>query len=312
MRRRSARADHEAVGIRRLVRCRCLPGFCPRDVGRPRAVTLLAGHRELGPRGGVAVRGEVVALLEIGRVALGALVVPRLLAARPVERVRRAQRHVGIEMKPSLPALRAGPRVPGQAERLEPAVGERDEVLLQGVDTERVRDLELARLAVRALGADEELAVPAEERGGDAPVRDAGLVEAPEDGLGCGGLHRARVVGAAKGVRFLRVAVIWCRRRRSAAWPGGLPGRSGLIGALAADPGPDRRASAPGSRGGSRRAPARTGSPQAVARPRDATLARPIRGGGRPERPRATPGARAIIERCAGCVSSTARTASTS
>ena len=72
-------------------------------------------------------------------------------------------------MEPALPALGlAGPRVPGEAERLEPAAGKRHEVLLEGLDAEGVGDLELAGLAVRTVGPNEELAVATEERRRDA------------------------------------------------------------------------------------------------------------------------------------------------
>ena len=212
------------------------PRFGPGDMGRAGPVALLAGHGQLGPGRGVAVRGLVVPFPEIRRVALGALEVPRLLTARPVKRVRGAQRHVRVEMEPPLPALGARPRVPGQPERLEPAAGQRHEVLLQGVDAEGVGDLELGGLAVGAVGPNEELAVAAEERRRDAPVRDARLVEVAEDRLVRGGLHRAGVIGAAVGLRLLGVAAGALRAadERRGRGGGGLRSLGRLVGSLAA------------------------------------------------------------------------------
>ena len=168
--------------------------------------------------------------------ALGALEVPRLLAARPVKRARGAQRFVGVEVEPALTALRPGPRVPCQAEGLEPTPGERDEVLLEGIDAEGVGDLELAELAVRPVGADEELPVAAEERRGDTPVADPSLVEVAEDRLIGRGLDRAGVVRGAVGLGLLGVAAGALRAADEAGWRGGgLRGRGRRLGALAAD-----------------------------------------------------------------------------
>jgi len=227
--------DHQAVTAPRLVRGPRGPGLRPGHVGRSGPVTLLARHRDVRPRGGVAVRREVVSLPEIRRVAFGALVVPRLLAPRPVEGIRRTERHVRVEMEPPLASLGARARVPREAQRLDPTVGEGHQILLERVDAERVGNLELTGLPVGALGADEVLPVAAEEGRRDTPVRDAGLVEAPEDRVGCGGLHRAGMVRTAKRVRFLRVAAgalggTHEGRRR------GLGRRRGRLGALAAGP----------------------------------------------------------------------------
>ena len=71
-------------------------------------------------------------------------------------------------MEPALPALILGPRIPGDAERLQPAVREGDQILLQRIDAEGVADLEVVELAVRPVGGDEELAVAPEEARGHA------------------------------------------------------------------------------------------------------------------------------------------------
>ena len=228
---------HDEAGCaRRRPRCPGGARLGPGDVGRGGTVAFLAGHRELRPGSGVAVRGEVVSLPEVRRVALGALEVPRLLPARPVKRVRRPERLVGIEVKPALTALGPGPRVPGQAQRLEPTARERDEVLLEGIDAEGIGDLELTGLAVRPVGANEELAVAAEERRGDAPVSDSRLVEAAEDRLIRGGLDRARVVGAPVGLRLPGVAAGALRAADEGRRRGGSDRRvlGRLVGSLAA------------------------------------------------------------------------------
>ena len=69
-----------------------------------------------------------------------------------------------VEVEPALPALLLRPRVPGDAERLQAAVREGDQVLLQRVDAERVADLEVGELAVGPVGVDEELAVAVKNR----------------------------------------------------------------------------------------------------------------------------------------------------
>ena len=75
-----------------------------------------------------------------------------------------ADRFVGIEVEPALPALVLRPAVPGDRQRLQAPVGEGDQILLQRRDAERVFDLEFGELAVRPVGLDEELAVAAKKR----------------------------------------------------------------------------------------------------------------------------------------------------
>jgi hypothetical protein len=73
----------------------------------------------------------------------------------------------GIEVEPVLATLLFGPAVPGDAERLQPAARQRDQVLLKRVDAEAVSDRILVQRAVRAVGADHELVTIAEEGGRD-------------------------------------------------------------------------------------------------------------------------------------------------
>src|SRR5262249_26108046 len=132
--------------------------------------------------------------------------------------------------------LGARARIPRQAKRLEAPPRERNEVLLEWIDPERVGDLELGELAVGTVGADEVLPVAAEERRRDALLGDARLVEAAEDGLGRGGVPRAGVVRGPVGRHLLGVTARAFRGAHEGRSGGGgrLGGRRGLIGALTA------------------------------------------------------------------------------
>ena len=77
----------------------------PGDVGRAGTVAGLAGDIDLGPGGRVGVRGRIVVLAQLGRVALGAHEVPGLIDAGPVQRIAGVQVLVGVEVEPALAAL---------------------------------------------------------------------------------------------------------------------------------------------------------------------------------------------------------------
>ena len=70
----------------------------------------------------------------------------------------------------------------------------------------RCRRSRTRRLPVGAVGAHQELVAAAEERRGDAPVRDRRLVEVAEHRLVRGGLHRPGMIGRAVGLRLLGMA----------------------------------------------------------------------------------------------------------
>jgi hypothetical protein len=93
-------------------------------------VARLAGDVEIAPAGRVGVGGEVEVFLQMSGVAIGALVVPGLVAPGPVQRVARFELLVGVEMEPALAALLFRPAVPGDAQRLQPPAGKRDQILL--------------------------------------------------------------------------------------------------------------------------------------------------------------------------------------
>ena len=182
--------------------CRVGPG----DVGGAGTVARLAGHVDLRPGGRIGVGGGIVVLAQLGRVAFRAHEIPGLVDAGPVQRVAGPEVPVGVEMEPALPALIFGPRIPRDAERLHPAVRERDQVLLQGIDAERVADLVLAELAVRPVGGDEELAVALEEARGHAAMGEAGVIEVAKDGFEGRLLHRERVLRIAPRCHLALVA----------------------------------------------------------------------------------------------------------
>ncbi len=190
-----ARADaagryHEPVVLQRR------PGhrrdLRPVDMARAGSVARLAAHVDLRPRGRVRLRLEVVALYQVGRMALGAHAVPVLGALRPVQPVVGRDLLAGVEIEP-LPAL----DVPGDRQRLEPAAGKRDQITLQRLVPERVRDLELGRLAVRALGIDVVAAVATVEAGRDVAVLEDRVVEIAQNRAVRGHRHRQIVIGPA-------------------------------------------------------------------------------------------------------------------
>jgi hypothetical protein len=137
--------------------------------------------------------------------AVGALVVPGLVTSRPVQAVAGGQFLIRIEMNPTLGALFLRSRVPGDAERLQPATGHGDQVLLQRIDAERVGDLVLVESAVRPVGSDQEF----------LPVREK-LVTMPE----WLNLASAKSPCTVAAVAFC-MASAWCepaQRCASAAW----------------------------------------------------------------------------------------------
>ena len=86
------------------------------------AVAGFAADTEFRPGGVEAIRRGVVALLEIGRVAEGALIVPVLVDPGPMQGIPRRKLAIGIECKPTLAALLFRSRVPGNPERLQSAL----------------------------------------------------------------------------------------------------------------------------------------------------------------------------------------------
>src|SRR4029434_5384891 len=103
---------------------------------------------------------------------------------------------------------------PREAERLKPAARERNQILLQRLHAEGVRDLELAWFAVGAVRPDQELRVAPREGRGHAAMSEHRVSEAAEHRLLVGGLHRQGVVRAAVRLRLLRMTARALRRPR--------------------------------------------------------------------------------------------------
>src|SRR5262249_20437166 len=142
-----------------------------------------------------------------GRVAPGAHEVPVLVQLGPMQDVVVLNLLVRIEVKPPLPALLLRSAVPGDRQRLQPAVGKFDEVLLQRLDAEGVLYLERGELAVRAIGLDEKLSVLAEEAGVHPVIVESRIVEIAEHRcVGCV-LHRELVLRVAPELRFRGMAL---------------------------------------------------------------------------------------------------------
>ena len=114
---------------------------------------------------------------------------------------------VGVEVKPALAALRGRARIPGDAEGLQSAARQGQQVLLQRVHAEYVGHLEFRGLAVLAVGVDEKFFTPAEEACRHATVGVLGVVEIAQHGIVRGQLHRKVVVGTLPQGVFLCVAV---------------------------------------------------------------------------------------------------------
>ena len=113
----------------------------------------LVGDVDIGPAGGIAVRSEVVVLFQIRRVAARTLIVPGLVASGPMEAIAASKDLIWVKGKPALSPLILGAAVPRDAERLVAAARKCDQILLQGINTERVGDFIVVRPAIRALPA---------------------------------------------------------------------------------------------------------------------------------------------------------------
>jgi len=104
---------------------------------------------------------------------------------------------VRVEMKPALTTLVLWAAVPGDRQRLQPAVGKLNQILLQRIEPERVLDLERGKLAVGPIGLDQELPVPAEEAGAYAVVVEARVGKIAKNRLVVGMGHRVAMLRAA-------------------------------------------------------------------------------------------------------------------
>src|SRR5262249_3442195 len=142
----------------------------PRDVVRAWSMARFAPDIDLRPRAGEPTGVSIVVLAKVGGMTLGTHVVPILLRPGPVKLIAEVDLLAGIEMKPALPARGLGARIPGDAEGLQPAIGERDEILLQRIDAKSVLDLVITQLPIGTVGVDVEPPRTFEERRSHARV----------------------------------------------------------------------------------------------------------------------------------------------
>lgn len=175
------------------------------DVQTSWAVALFAAYVDFRKRCVVGVRFQVVVLLQVGGVALGASRVPVLGDASPVERIVWSETFVGnVGRRDFEPFFAMG--VPRNAKHLHSAVRELDHILLEWVNAEGVFDLEVLIGAVWPLGIHHILAVTGEEPCSDAEPLEGRIVEVAKHRFGGGDFHRAIVVRAVPQVVLLLVA----------------------------------------------------------------------------------------------------------
>ena len=91
-------------------------------------------------------------------------------------------RSAGYRWNQRWPPCALGRAVPRDGQGLVAPAGKRDEVLLQRREPERVGDLVVVQLAVRAVRAHDELPVPLREGRRDARVRERRVVEVAQHG----------------------------------------------------------------------------------------------------------------------------------
>src|SRR5262249_43304667 len=169
----------------------------PSDVARSLAVTRLAADADLGKRCGIPVVHGVIVLANASRVALRAHVVPVLVQLGPMQDVVVLDHLVGVEMKPALAALLLWAAVPGDRQRLQPAIGKFNQILLERIDAEGVFDLVGVERAIRPVGLDEEFSVLAEEARSHVVVVEACVIEVAENRFIVGMGHRVAMLRAA-------------------------------------------------------------------------------------------------------------------
>ena len=178
----------------RLVRAHALVVFGPGDMARGRAVAGLAADADFAPMRGVNAFCRVVVLSQVGRMAPGALVVPVLIDAGPMQGIARRELAAGMKIEPFLAALVFGPGIPGDPEGLQAPAGQFDQILLERIKPERELDLEIGALAVRAVGGNEIPAVATKKAGFHLAVAEMGVVEIAKHIGALGDLHRAGVM----------------------------------------------------------------------------------------------------------------------
>src|SRR6516164_1580082 len=94
-----------------------------------------------------------------------------------------------MQMKPPLPAFGLGPCIPGIRQSLQPPIRKFDEILLEGIEPERILDREPGFLPVLALGGGKEASILAIEARPGTEMGGLGVVEVAEHCRFCRVLH---------------------------------------------------------------------------------------------------------------------------
>ena len=117
---------------------------------------------------------------------------------------------IWVEVEPVLATLLLRSAIPGERQRLQPSIGEFDQVLLQRIDAERVFHLERGKLAVGAVGLDQKLPVLAKKARLHPVIVKGCIGEVTQDRfIGCV-VHRVLVLRSAPQVSFRPVAARTC------------------------------------------------------------------------------------------------------
>ena len=179
--------------------CALRAAACPLQVSLAGTVTGFTADRDFGVTGVVAALRVVMTLTHLRRVTVGAHDVPVLRATRPVQFVAMIERLLRVLTEPALATLGLGARVPSDRHGLQAAARQCHKVLLLRLDAEGVLHLEIGEPSVRAVRADDELAVAFEERRGDAVAGVGPAAEIAEHGLLGRMLHGTLVLRAPPG-----------------------------------------------------------------------------------------------------------------
>jgi len=113
----------------------------------------------------------------------------------------------GIKVEPALAALLFAARIPSYDKTLETAVGKWNQILLQGVDAEGIRKVEVLKLAVGAFGMNVKLGIFLIEGGSNSVLGKVSIAEVSQDSGVIRQLHSLSVMGTAPGFVLFGVAL---------------------------------------------------------------------------------------------------------
>ena len=119
--------------------------FCPLHMPGTGTVTGFAGNVDFRPAGFESILLQGIVFTNVGRVTLGAHVIPVVIEARPMQRIFVVHFLVGVKMKPTLATLLGCARVPTDAQRLVTSSGKLDQILLKWNGPKGVGDLILLK-----------------------------------------------------------------------------------------------------------------------------------------------------------------------